>query len=466
MTTVILSIALVVLVAVVVWLLIDRSRRMTHLAVAERDRDVGARELDDLRGELEQRRMHFDEARRRIEELQLGLKEEEGRRQADRQRHAEHQQVWETARKEQAEQLESMQKQLREAFDALAGRALKANNDAFLELAKTAFAKEQETARGELTKKEQAVKSMVEPIRESLKRYEEKLTAMDKHRQATDVELRSQLDQVGKLLQMSRDETGRLVQALRTPHVRGRWGELTLKRVVELAGMTEHCDFAEQVSMSNEGARLRPDLIVHMPGDRELIVDAKTPLESYIAAIEAEDEDQRRNCLVAHARHVATHIDQLASKDYTKQFERAPQYVVLFIPGDQFLSAALRVQPDLIERGAGRGVLLATPATLIALLKAVAYGWQQQTLAENAREIQKLATTLHERLAIMTGHLQKVGKGLKSSVDSYNQLVGSVDRRLMPAVTQLEAYGGASRKELAAAEEIDVVPRDAEADGE
>jgi DNA recombination protein RmuC len=256
-----------------------------------------------------------------------------------------------------------------------------------------------------------------------------------------------------------RQETQNLVNALRRPEVRGRWGEITLRRLVELAGMVEHCDFQEQVHSVGEGQIIRPDMIVRMPDKRELVVDVKTPLDAYLEAVEAENDTQRKLGLERHAKNVRAHIRMLASKTYWDQFDESPEFVILFIPGDQFLSAALNEEPDLIEYALSKQIILATPTSLVALLKAVAYGWRQLALADNAKEIRVLAEDLYGRLATFVGHMNRVGRQLASSVDHYNKAVGSLERNVLPGARKFVELGVHEKKAIEKLESLDPVPR-------
>jgi DNA recombination protein RmuC len=254
-------------------------------------------------------------------------------------------------------------------------------------------------------------------------------------------------------------ETQNLVNALRRPEVRGRWGEITLRRLVELAGMVEHCDFQEQVHTNIDDKIIRPDMIVRMPDQRELVVDVKTPLDAYLEAIEAKDDAQRQLGLTRHARNVREHIKKLASKNYWEQFSNSPEFVILFIPGDQFLSAALNEEPDLIEDALSQQIILATPTSFVALLKAVAYGWRQLALADNAEEIRRLAEDLYGRLRTFVGHVSKVGKQLASSVEHYNRAVGSLERKVLPGARKFVELGIHPKKEIEDLEPLESLPR-------
>jgi DNA recombination protein RmuC len=347
------------------------------------------------------------------------------------------------------------------AFQALSGEALKQNNEAFLSLAKSTFHTLHAEAKGDLAQRQQAIDELVKPLSESLHRYDEQLRQLEQSRQAAYGGLDQHLKLLAETQQRLQQETGNLVNALRTPAIRGRWGEITLKRVAELAGMAAHCDFFEQESVMSEDGRLRPDMVVQLPGGRQIIVDAKTVLSGYLDAHEAGDEERRLEALRRHAAQVRTRINDLSLKAYWSQFDQAPEFVVLFLPGEQFLGAALEQDPRLIEEGFAQGVVLATPTTLMALLRAVAYGWRQERLAAHAEEAGRLGKDLYERMANLAEHVNDVGQSLGKSVVAYNRAVGSLETRILPAARRFKDLGVASEKEIASLEPIEVVARKA-----
>ncbi len=322
--------------------------------------------------------------------------------------------------------------EMRAQFRSLAASALESNNTNFLQLARATLERQQAEAKGELEKREQAVETLVKPIAESLKQVDEQVRALEEKRAHAYGTLSTQVESLLKTQQALQTETGNLVKALREPQARGRWGELQLRRVIEMAGMSEHCDFDEQVTVIGEERRIRPDVVVRLPGEKQVVIDSKAPIVAYLAALEAQDEATRNARLADHARQVKAHIDNLGSKRYWQQFDATPEFVVLFLPGEVFFRAAMDADPELIEYGVAQKVILASPTTLIALLKAVAYGWNQKNLAESARKISEAGKTLYERLCAMTRHLEDLGKKLDSATNSYNVAVGSMQKRVFP----------------------------------
>jgi len=329
---------------------------------------------------------------------------------------------------------------------ALAADVFATQSESFLALAKS-----------QLEPREQAVEQLVAPIAESLKKVDGKLQELEVARAGAYSELRTQVGQLVDAQKELRSETGNLVSALRDrPNVRGRWGEIQLRRVVEMAGMVEHCDFETQKHVALEDGRLRPDLVVSLPGGKSVVVDAKFAGQAYLESLGARDDDERLARLRDHARQVREHVTKLSAKSYWSQFENTPEFVVLFIPGETYLSAALEQDPGLIEDGVNQQVIIATPTTLIALLRAVAYGWRQETIAESARVISDLGRDLYTRLATFTEHVAKVGRGLETAIKSYNEAVGSLETRVLPSARKFKENGISPAAELA---QLDVVDR-------
>jgi DNA recombination protein RmuC len=356
--------------------------------------------------------------------------------------------------------LDKAQEELTTVFRALSGQALQTNNQMFLDLAAQTLGRFQQDAKGDLERRQQAIQELVAPVKLSLDKLDGRIHDIERLREGAYQALTTQVRSLAEGQVDLRRETFTLVKALRQPVARGRWGELQLRKVVEMAGMVEYCDFVEQASVNGEDGRLRPDLVVRLPGGLNIVVDAKTPLSAYLEAAETDDDDVRKQRLVDHARQVRDHMTQLGRKSYQEQFDPTPDLVILFLPGEMLFSAALQQDPQLIEFGVGEKVVLATPTTLITLLRTVAYGWKQEALARNAQEISELGRQLHDRISVLAGHWAKVGKNLGEAVGAYNSAVASMETRVLVSARRFRDLKAVpDGREIEVLEPVETIPR-------
>lgn len=406
--------------------------------------------------ELSIRNAVLEEKNSRVPDLEHALKEKEAEN-----IHLLSKQI---AAEEKLQLIQAAHEKLTETFKALSSDALEKNNRSFLDLAQASFSKYQEGAKGDLEKRQQSISELITPVKETLSKLDQGMRQMEKEHKGHHESLRQQIGSLLETEKQLRTETGSLVKALRAPITRGRWGEIQLKRVVELAGMLNHCDFYEQQHQVVDDVGFRPDLIVHLPGGRHVVVDAKAPLDAYLEAMQTPDDAIKELKLKDHSRQVRTHIMALSKKSYWEQFQPTPEFVVLFLPSDTFFSAALEHDPSLIEIGVDQGVILATPTTLIALLRTVAYGWKQENLTRHVEKISELGQDLYKRIVDMAGHWTKMGRSLSSAVEHYNKAVGSLEARVLVTARKFEELGAApSIAQLDQLEVIERIPRELQA---
>jgi DNA recombination protein RmuC len=396
---------------------------------------------DELRKQLSQRDLEAADLREALGSAQTQRAQAEAR--------------WEATRQnldEQRRLLDEAQARLGDTFKALSADALRESNTAFLQLAQQALA-------AELEPRQQAMDGLVRPLTDALRRYEDEVRQLEAKGQHAYGSVEKQLEMLASRSAELQRETNNLVTALRAPQVRGRWGEITLHRVVELAGMTEHCDYLEQVTVEGESGRLRPDMVVRLPNGREVIVDAKVPLAAYLDALSTASDEERQAALARHGQQVRHHMNALSVKAYWEEFAKAPAFVVMFIPGESFVAAAAHADPALIEDGMAKGVVIATPTTLIALLHAIAFGWRQEQVAENAERLRKLGGELHDRMQKFTEHLERVGVALGRATGAFNDAVGSLEHRVLPSARRFRELGATASSEIAEIKPVDVQPR-------
>ena len=424
---------------------------MLGWVVARFSAQAGAAEVADLRARLEERSARAgaveDEIAARFRELsELAAAKERLTAELEHERRS---------GADKLALLADAQTKLRDAFQTLSAEALRQNNQSFLDLARASLGEFQKIAVADLDSRGRAIGELVNPVRESLEKVDSKLQAVERERVGAYAALSEQVRSLAQTQQQLQSETAKLVRALRTPAVRGRWGEIQLRRVVELAGMLDHCDFFEQQSVDTEDGRLRPDLLVKLPGGRHVVVDAKAPLGAYLEAFEASDEGRRVELLRDHSRQVRDHMTKLGAKSYAAQFAPAPEFVVMFLPGETFFAAALEHDPELIEFGVDKRVIPASPTTLIALLRSVAYGWRQERLADNAQAISELGRDLYDRLRSTADHFTRLGVQLDRAVVCYNDAIGSLESRVMVSARRFKEKGISTGEEIVPLESLD-----------
>jgi len=450
-TVVYVCIGAAVAAALAWWVATARAR-----LAAERERADLQSELAAAQGTIHELRAQLDAQRDELASLRQ-LLDTERRQRIEAQTRQE-----ELAKKfeEERQLLAQAEQKLKESFEALSARALRTNAEQFLASAKKTLDTVLADTQGKLGKHQEAINGLIKPLADALKRLDEQNRQLEQARQKAYGSLEAHIRTLSSTNQQLQQETSKLVTSLRDPQVRGRWGEIALRRAAELAGMTEHCDFEEQSHVPGDGeARWRPDMVVHLPGGRYVVVDAKAVLAAYLDAVAATDEDERRACLKRHAEQVRSRVKELSSKSYWDKLEHTPEFVVLFLPGESFFSAAVEVDRDLIEEAIASKVVLASPTTLIALLRAVAFGWRQERLAENAEQISRLGRDLYDRMRTLAEHIGRVGSGLGTAINAYNQAVGSMESRLFPAARRFKELGAAAGEEIPTLEPVQRTPR-------
>jgi DNA recombination protein RmuC len=446
---IILGVVALALLGVCVWL----AMQLLSARAASTRAEADARSAIAAREEAE-RRLHTLDAELRSLRDEYTQRRDEAARLGERLAQMEDRRIEEDKRRAEQEQ------QFKDAFASLSRDALSQSTRQLLDLAQERFGKQQEVASAELEKRRTAVEALVKPIQETLRKTDEKLQAIEQQRTGAYASLTEQIRAMQESSGALRTETGRLVQALRKPQVRGRYGEIQLERVVELAGMRDYCDFSTQSSARDDDHRLlRPDMVVRLPNERLIVIDAKTNIEAYLDAFEAEDEQSRDGHMDRFARHVLDQAKKLAAKDYTGVLDRSPDFVVMFVPGDQFIDAALQREPSLLDLAAEQRVIIASPSTLIGLLRAVHLGWKEKSLSDNANELFQLGRELHDRAATAMSHASSLGTSIRQAVERYNKMVGSFDNRLMPTLRKFEDAGAKSSKALEQPAQVEVVPR-------
>ncbi|MDA8079974.1 MAG: DNA recombination protein RmuC [Nitrospiraceae bacterium] len=444
------------------WLVVSYRLRAEHTSEITRIQQENAFRLAEIEGRSKAAEAVVQELRSQVQQREEAAAKLLSDSSAERQAKVEALTRLDAAQKgfdEQKALLEAMKKEMTDTFNALSSAALKSSSEDFLRLASESLGRVVSDTKGKLGEHQVAMDGMIKPLADALKRYEEQIRIMEDGRHKAYGSLEEQLRALASTHENLQKETSNLVSALRRPEVRGRWGEMQLRRVAELAGMSEHCDFEEQVSVDTEKGRLRPDMTVKLPGERRIVVDSKVSLSAYLEAVAAGTDDERKALLLKHGQQVRTHMMKLSSKEYWNQFDQSPEFVILFIPGESFLGAALDSDPTLIEDGIEKRVIISTPTTFIALLRAIAYGWRQEQVTKNAQQIGVLGKELYERMSTLAKHFGELGTAIERSISSYNKIVGSMESRVLPSVRKFRELGVSGAEEVPVIQQIDQKPR-------
>ncbi len=462
MTATVYIIVGLVIGGVTVWILASSRLKWFYTKQIADIQMAYSKQLTDVEGKTKYAEAQVGELRQQLQKRDAEMTQT--RNELDGERHSKVEAITklEAAQKSFEEQkalIEAMKAEMTDTFNALSKAALESSNESFLTLASERLGKVVEETKGKLGEHQTAMTGMINPLSDALKRYEEQIKVMEEGRHKAYGSLSEQLRALASTHENLQKETSNLVSALRKPQVRGRWGEMQLRRVAELSGMSMHCDFTEQQSVDTEKGRIRPDMVVHLPMERDIVVDSKVSLEAYLDAISASTEEDRKTKMERHAQQVRAHMAKLASKDYWSQFSQSPEFVVLFIPGESFLSAAVEVDNTLIEDGIQKRVIISTPTTFIALLRAIAYGWRQEQITKNAQEISLLGKELYERMKTLAKYFDDLGSAIGKSMDTYNKIIGSMESRVLPSVRKFKELGVTGADEIPTLDQIDQKPR-------
>jgi DNA recombination protein RmuC len=444
--------------AVVAWL-VAANRHNARIAEAEKRTSLAEGKVSAMEATINELRTQSEQRSKQAAEDFKKLREELSAEREARVRAETQSAEMKERLAEEKKLLAEAKEKLTDAFKALAGDTLSNSNQAFLKLARETFDKILAEAKGDLGKRQEAISGLVKPLADTLKDFDEHVRQLEQKRQSAYAGIEEHLKNLAAAQQQLQKETGSLATALRTPQVRGRWGEMTLRRVVELSGMSEHCDFTEQVSVESDESRIQPDLVVHLPGGRQIVVDAKVALDAYLNALSAETDEERERFFANHTRQMRAHMNNLAGKAYWQQFDNTPEMVVMFVPVESAFADALHHDPDLFQDGIQKSVLLATPVNLIALLRTVALGWRQEQIARSAQVISDLGKQLHERMRVLVEHVAGIGKGLEKANAAYNSAVGSIEARVLPAARRFKELGVTGGDDIPLLEPINTTPR-------